>query len=212
MKLTLNLEQAMKTKGLTLIELCVVITIVGLMTQMLLMGQSAIHNARVHDIISQQDGIRAAWMGFADRYRALPGDYANASNALVCSPTCTNGNGNGRVEAAESQIVWQHLAAAGYISGEYHASSPRNVFGADITVVYDNAYGNGTNAPHHNIKTGNLVPGDILAEVDRKMDDGKPASGDFQFSSTGGTDADCNVVAGEWNLSAGNCGGATVLK
>ena len=207
----------MKTKGFTLIELTIVVVIVGLMTQMLLMGQSAIHNARVHDIITQQDGVRAAFMGFADRYRALPGDYAAASTSLACVPACGNGNDNGRIDSAEATLAWTHLSAAGYISGNYRmagptdtapndANTPRNVYGAFITLGFDSAYGNGSQAAHHNIKTGGMVPADILWEADVKMDDGLPYSGEFQADS-----AAC-VNTAQWSLLLNDCGAVTVLK
>ena len=43
-----------------------------------LKGQELITSARVRNMISQQDGIKAAYFGFLDRYRALPGDYSAA--------------------------------------------------------------------------------------------------------------------------------------
>ena len=52
--------------------------------------------------------------------------------------------------------------------------------------MYDNAYGTGTPVARHNIKTGNQVPSDILAEIDRKIDDGNPVGGIFQFSPYNG--------------------------
>src|SRR5215510_8766093 len=75
------------SKGFTLIEIAIVLVIIGLLLGGVLKGQELITGARVRNLISQQDGIKAAFFGFQDRYRALPGDYASASGA--------NGNING---------------------------------------------------------------------------------------------------------------------
>jgi hypothetical protein len=57
------------------------------------------------------------------------------------------------------------------------------VYGAYLQIVFDNAWGYSTNTtPRHNIRGGNLVPAAIVAEVDRKIDDGRPGSVRFQFS------------------------------
>jgi hypothetical protein len=91
-------------------------------------------------------------------------------------------------------------------------------------VVYDNVYGAGAGAPRHNIKTGNQIPSEILAEIDRKVDDGNPVSGVFQFSTySGGTGASAGTAptggaAGTcyngtaWTApTVTNCGGASLL-
>ena len=49
-----------------------------------------------------------------------------------------------------------------------------------MQIVYDGVYGIGTTGTpqpaKHNVKTGGQIPVEIIAEVDRKIDDGKPAS------------------------------------
>jgi hypothetical protein len=72
----------------------------------------------------------------------------------------------------------------------------------------------------HNIKTGNLIPVAILAEVDQKIDDGLAGSGRLQFSSYAGL-ADASAAgrcmqsdapAAAWNITGPeNCGAATLL-
>src|SRR5688572_32426776 len=89
--------------GFTLIEIAIVLVIIGLLLGGVLKGQELITSARVRNLISQQDGIKAAYFGFLDRYRALPGDYNAAStNIPGISAGCNagNGNGNGRIETA----------------------------------------------------------------------------------------------------------------
>ncbi len=70
------------SKGFTLIEIAIVLVIIGLLLGGVLKGQELITGARVRNLISQQDGIKAAFFGFQDRFRALPGDYASASTNI----------------------------------------------------------------------------------------------------------------------------------
>jgi prepilin-type N-terminal cleavage/methylation domain-containing protein len=226
----------MKTQqgGFTLIEIAIVLVIIGLLLGGVLKGQELITSARVRNMISQQDGIKAAYFGFLDRYRALPGDYVAASNNIK---GVTNiGNGNGQIETGkESILVWDHLSKAGFINGSYtysgmtidDSNTPKNPYAGFLQLIYDNKYGDGTGPARHNLKTGNQVPVNILAEVDRKIDDGLPYSGAFQFSTyagPGGTEptaADCVVPAtagtpptpAQWKVAgeSNNCGGASIF-
>jgi prepilin-type N-terminal cleavage/methylation domain-containing protein len=223
-------------QGFTLIEIAIVLVIIGLLLGGVLKGQELITGARVRNLISQQDGIKAAFFGFQDRYRALPGDYAAASTNIKCNPACPDGNGNGRIEEtvtpSESILVWTHLSAAGFINGSYSANStvtsaqvadantPKNPYSVYLQLTYDAAYGDPTTPPgaKHNLKTGTQVPVEIIAEVDRKVDDGRPYSGSFQFSTyvpaggTAPTAATC-IDTGNWKIAGGetNCGGASLF-
>ncbi len=92
-------------------------------------------------------------------------------------------------------------------------------------MIYDNVYA-GTATARHNLKTGNQIPSDILAEVDRKIDDGVADGGTFRFSvyagqtsgggtaPTGAAAATCYVAAaGPWNAATpvNNCGAASLF-
>ena len=190
-----------KQRGFTLIEIAIVLVIIGLLLGGVLKGQELITSARVRNLISQQDGIKAAQFGFLDRYRALPGDYTAASTnitGVAASPCGTgNGNGDGQITAAgnEAILAWEHLSKAGFINGSYTCNTtesttttPSNPYGTRLQLIYDNVYA-GTPTARHNVKTGNQVPSDILAEIDRKVDDGSAIGGTFRFSvyAGGGT-------------------------
>jgi prepilin-type N-terminal cleavage/methylation domain-containing protein len=217
-------------KGFTLIEIAIVLVIIGLLLGGVLKGQELITGARVRNLISQQDGIKAAFFGFQDRYRGLPGDYAAASTNIKCQGTCPGGDGNGRIfESNESILVWTHLTAAGFMNGSYNATSattdplddntPKNPYSVYIDLKYDGAYGlGGASASKHNLKTGTQVPVEIMAEVDRKIDDGRPYTGSFQFSNYAPTGFDAPdpalcVNSDNWDIGTAetNCGGTSLF-
>lgn len=187
-----------KQRGFTLIEIAIVLVIIGLLLGGVLKGQELITSARVRNLIAQQDGVKAAYFGFLDRYRALPGDYTAAAaniNGVSAASPCGggNGNGNGQIEAGnESVLAWEHLSKAGFMNGSYTCAAaegptttPTNPYGTRMQLIYDNSY---TGAPtaRHNVKTGNQIPSDIMAEVDRKIDDGNAEGGTFRFSAYAG--------------------------
>jgi prepilin-type N-terminal cleavage/methylation domain-containing protein len=227
-----------KQAGFTLIEIAIVLVIIGLLLGGVLKGQELITSARVRNLISQQDGIKAAYFGFLDRFRALPGDYSLASTNIANVAAGANGNGNGQILTAvtdtidEYIAVWDHLSKAGFINGSYTyaanpetpGTAPTSPYARYIQVIYDNAYGAGGGALRHNIKTGNGIPSELLSEIDRKIDDGNPVTGVFQFSAyPGGTGASAGTAptggaAGTcyngttWTApTVSNCGGASLL-
>src|SRR5436853_1276778 len=90
-------EMNKRETGFTLIEIAIVLVIIGLLLGGVLKGQELITGARVRNFIQQQDGVKAAYFGFLDRYRALPGDYAQATANIsgMSVAACNAGNGNG---------------------------------------------------------------------------------------------------------------------
>lgn len=225
-----------KQAGFSLIEIAIVLVVIGLLLGGVLKGQELVTSARVRNLIAQQDGLRAAYFGFLDRYRALPGDYGQATTNIAGATV--NGNGNGRVTAAtiagaiedEHIAVWEHLSRSGFINGSYtyneapeiNSSAPTSPYGRYLRVIEDAVYGTGGGASRHNIKTGNQIPSNILAEIDRKLDDGNPVGGVFQFSTydgggtggiapTGGAAGQCYVGTVWAAPPLTNCGGASLL-
>jgi len=161
------------------------------------------------------------------------GNHGNGNNG-----NGNNGNGSQSTTVDESLLAWTHLSAAGFLKANFaltssavttpdDSNSPKNPYGAYVQILFDSTWGYSTNpAVHHNIKTGNLIPVAVLAEIDRKVDDGHPSSGSFQFSTYtgsgiapdgGGTDSQsCTTQDGltaSWNEADGqsNCGAASLL-
>jgi hypothetical protein len=227
-------------RGFALVEIAIALVIIGLLVGGILKGHELIAGARIHKLIAQLDGIKAAFFGFQDRFSAIPGDYDQA--VMNIGGATQNGNGNGRVETAmipnEGVLVWEHLSRAGFLTGTYTygatesaATSPTNAYGVYLQLAFDGVYGAGTTATpspqRHNLKTGSQIPVDMIAEMDRKIDDGAPNTGGFQFSRYQGNGAiaptdgsttppSCTSATGAtgvWNVTNGsaNCGGASFL-
>lgn len=221
-----------RQNGFTLIEIAIVLVIIGLLLGGVLKGQELIQSARVRNLASHQDGVKAAYFGFLDRYRALPGDYSE-TNARANIPGCSNcfgGDANGQIAGSEAIHAWEHLSKAGFITGTYVSggatptaattNTPSNPYGALVQLIFDGAYQDGSNASgsnRHNLKTGNNIPSDILAEVDRKVDDGLANAGQFRFSAFGTPSpaaTDCFTAAtGAWQSATpnANCGATTLF-
>lgn len=191
--------------GFTLIEIAIVLVIIGLLLGGVLKGQELINTARVRALNNSVDGITAAWFSFQDRYRAFPGDYTQASVNLPGAPT--NGDGNGLVgdaagvdSPAERAMVWVHLQSAGYITGGYDDNKATvaqpDEYGCPVSICPDNGFGAGMNLNYgvvrdaggtnaHELITGRGIPVEVIAELDRKVDDGEPSTGAMQLGKDG---------------------------
>lgn len=226
-----------KQSGFTLIEIAIVLVIIGLLLGGVLKGQELIQSARTRNLISTDEGIKAAFFGFQDRFRALPGDYTLATQNITGVAALSNGNGNGQIQTAaagggidEHIAVWDHLSHAGFINGNYSyvagpmptaGTSPVNPFAGFLVLIFDNVYDPAGGGNRHNLKTGTQIPANILAEIDRKVDDGIANTGSFRFSAHTGftaaapTPANCYTVAtGVWIIIGTvetNCGAASLF-
>jgi len=187
----------MKTnqKGFTLVEIAIVLVIIGLLLGGILKGQEMITQAKIKNIIADFSGISAAYHGYQDRYRAIPGDDLNAGTRWTTPTAADPGNGNGVVEgtynftpcaiATESCSWWDHLRRAGFVAG----SGPQQPFNAVTGLIgVQTGDGQGTIGPALGgtagvggfagliICSANL-PDKIAIATDTQMDDGVRTSG-----------------------------------
>ena len=186
--------------GFTLIEIAIVLVIIGLLLGGVLKGQELINTARVRALNNTVDGVTAAWFSFQDRYRAYPGDYTQGSVNL---PNIgRDGDGNGQIDTtAEASLVWSHLEAAGYLTGGYADTGgevvvldsynclttlcPDNGFGSGMVVAYGVQAQSAGGLNANELITGRGIPVEVLAELDRKVDDGTPSGGAMQLGIVG---------------------------
>jgi prepilin-type N-terminal cleavage/methylation domain-containing protein len=230
-----------RQRGFTLVEIAIVLMIVGLLIGGILRGQELIQSARVRNIIDQKSAIQTAYIGFMDRYRMLPGDLrfdqaTTVGNGAI-NTTAVGTRGDGRVLwDSEGVLFFQNLTAAGFLSCGACMSvaanatssinnSPINVYGDFVNVGHlaSNLTGTtnwldaATGLNRLVLTTGGSVPSQVLAEVDRKADDGLPVSGQLRFfiaGNSGAVDVCAPATAGvrAWaNPNQANCQGAWLL-
>lgn len=211
--------------GFTLVEIAIVLVIIGLLLGGILKGQELVQNARVRNLADQQNAVAAAYFAFQDRYRALPGDYAAATTNIPnvnTAPACGGGAGaacvpgDSQITVTERVFAWHHLTNAGFISCPVCSTDPTgsaavpgtnnsltNAYNGFMTLEYSATYqGNAVNVNH--LKSGLQVPSNIMAEVDRKLDDGNPTTGKFRGSGNAPPAAAgaCLVSPTDWQSTA----------
>jgi len=135
-----------------------------------------------------------------------------------------DGDSNARVDSgAEAGAVWQHLAGAGFISGNYDGAPIASL--ADGMCVettcpgnpYNGFYkiGNSNNAlgqanPSHELATGGNIPVTVMYELDLKIDDGIPNTG--RLRSFDAAPYNGCVANNEWDVVSGASDCAGVLE
>ncbi len=199
-------QQANKDRGFTLVEIAIVLVIIGLLLGGILKGQELINNAKVRAIADRQNSLKVAWFSFIDRFAAIPGDHIQASTYITGA---ANGNGDGFLTEGDAPLAFQHLAAAGYLRCGHctetatgtgvsptAANSLVNNYGGVMSIWHDSTHfavpNDGNPTSRLQVHTGPRIPSNILAEVDRKIDDGVPNTGDMRFNKydpTGATEA-----------------------
>ena len=205
-----------KQQGFTLVEIAIVLIIIGLLLGATLKGQELINSARVRNMADQNSSVQAAYYGFVDRYRAVPGDMLpeDACNAIganqlgvgTCDSYSIGGDGNGRLEKgdySEAAALWKHLTASNFLVNDYEGDAtgvsnylvkedaPANVYGGRVLLGTTDSYlviegGNPSN--RLGFIVGRETPVTILSELDIKIDNGKPQNGVLRATVQNGSD------------------------
>jgi len=176
-------------KGFTLVEIAIVLVIIGLLLGGILKGQEMITQAKIKNVVADFSGISAAYYGYQDRYRAIPGDDLTAATRWTTPTAAIAGNGDGIVggtynnagavctAAVEACSWWDHLRRAGFVAGN-GVLQPFNA----VTGILGVQTGNGAGSTALGGFGGLIVcsaglPDKIAIAVDTQMDDGVIGTG-----------------------------------
>ncbi len=183
--------------GFTLIEIAVVLVIIGLLLGGVLKGQELINSAKVKNLATDFRNIPLFIYTYQDRYRALPGDDANANTHVIGTNATGAKTGNGLIDgawndnttASESFVFWQHIRLAGLLTGSTDTAaanySPVNANNGKIgiqsgTAVVANALikdAAGVALRGTHIICSNNIAGKLVKPLDITLDDGNTAGG-----------------------------------
>ena len=204
--------------GFTIVEMTIVLVVIGLLLSGILKGQELINGAKIRAIVDRQNSIRIAWFEFVDHYGAKPGDFARAgefiSNVTPIVTVSPHVLGDGLVgEMGESVSAMEHLTLAGLLRCQQCAdgnpdpvgasmpdadNSPTNQYDGVISIWHDDMHyvlRSGRGIKRLQIHTGPRIPSNILAEVDRKIDDGLANSGGMVLNTYDPTDSTSDEAA-----------------
>jgi len=184
------MKHSRQQSGFTLVEIAIVLVIVGLLLGAVLKGQELIFNSKVKSTFSLGKEFAAAVNAYQDRYKALPGDDAQAAARFPnANPVPTNGNGNGSIGATtmnclagnvtENCQVFLHLRAGGFISGS-DTTSTVTPFGGTTSIASANQFFPGAG----NVLALGLAQATLThkigAAIETGFDDGDPGRGTFR--------------------------------
>jgi prepilin-type N-terminal cleavage/methylation domain-containing protein len=155
--------------GFTLVEIAIVMVIIGLLIGGVLKAQGMIQNAKVKRVIKQGDELRAAVMGFYDKYGMYPGDE---NQAAIPPGVDGEGDADGMIETTNNETfeVYRDLVRAELIAGEYNGTSqyPAHAFGAPVHLEWVDP---GPGSARHYFMFEN-IPAEVCQEIDQKFDNG----------------------------------------
>lgn len=184
--------------GFTLVELAIVLVIIGLILAAVLKGQEMIANSKVKNVINDLRGVSTAYYAYQDRYKAIPGDDAHASDHVTGG---VNGNGDGTItglfsataapvdgSTTESNKFWQHTRLSGFLTGS-GTNPATNALGGVLGVQ-----GGTTATPVFgmigSVTCASLIPWKIAQAVDTVIDDGDASTGTVRAGVAGSAPTD----------------------
>ena len=188
-----------KQVGFTLIELAIVLVIIGLLLGGVLKGQELINSAKVKNMASDFKNTQVYIYGYQDKYKALPGDDANAATHLTGGTKATTGGttGNGLIEGQwdsvtttdETFLFWQHVRLAGLAPGPTLTTDanyvPRNADGGKIGVQSVSGFTEITGMTGAFVICSDGILGKFAKQLDVTLDDGETSTGSLRAVVSG---------------------------
>ncbi len=174
-----------------------VLVVIGLILGAVLQGRSLVDSAEYKSFRQSLRDYRSAFLTFRDRYDALPGDFADAAARIDSG--LDDGNGDGLIDGGEACdasgeeacTAWQHLRAAGMLSGNPGSggadASPEHGYGGVVSSFFT---GTGNNGAFGNQMLITNVPVDIARRLDREEDDERCNAGRITGQTCGAPPAD----------------------
>ena len=189
-------------RGFTLVEIAIVLTLIGLLLGGVFKGQEMVNQAKIKSLVADLSGVSAAYAGYMDRYRAVPGDDPNAGLRWAGA---TSGNGDGQVSGKynsqnpgdESRLWWAHLRRAGFVAGT-GTQQPFNVLAGIVGAQTGDAgspVGPALGGFVSLIVCSANLHDKIAIAVDTQMDDGLPHSGAVRAQLLTGPNPDIAATA-----------------
>lgn len=201
--------------GFTLIELAIVLVIIGLLLGGVLKGQELINSAKVKNMASDFKNIQVYIYGYQDKFRALPGDDAKASDHVAGGTVATTGGtvGNAVIQGSwdsttptdESALFWQHVRLAGLAAGPTLTTDgsyfPTNADGGRIGVQSVAGFTKITGMSGAYVICSNGILGKFAKQLDVALDDGETSTGSVRATPAATTGAAAVTTA---SITAGS--------
>jgi len=214
------------SQGFTLIEIALVLVVIGILLAGVFKGQELIRNSRVRNTIEQIKAIQTAHFAFFDRYQSFAGDLTpTQATALGNGLVGVTAGGDSVIAANDSTVFFQNLTATNFISCA-NCATVTTAVAANVSNTLTNPFGGIYSFANNNDISGTIngeplrlalsnINGDVLREIDAKLDDGNPTTGSFRNSafSTGSTSCISGTGAtARWVSTINNCSGALLLN
>jgi prepilin-type N-terminal cleavage/methylation domain-containing protein len=185
--------------GYTLVEIAIVLVIIGLLLGGVLKGQELIYNQKVKSTYDNYRQFTAAMYGYQDRYKALPGDDAQATKrGFIPGPTdpaIADGNGDGYIAGGNNQCLVAgnsglevcqaayHLRLSGFLTGQGTISAEHPLGGVVTLNAPVAAMGFPASFVAPTAVCWHGLPNKAAQQIDVSYDDGRATTGSMQGSA-----------------------------
>jgi type II secretory pathway pseudopilin PulG len=188
-------------RGVTLVEVGVVLVIMALLVAGITSAQHLIESAKIRSATKEIENHSSALASFTDQFKLFPGDMPTFTTfyPAATNPTSANGDGDGRIEytggavtSHEGNLAWAQMSLVGLVTGDFQATNDDDILdiniprsnaaggGAGFTLDFTAALGNqliyGLADGSGNIDTAIFTP-NFASRIDSKLDDGHADSG-----------------------------------